>query len=213
MVPKKDKNSCGTCGNYRRLNAVTKKDRYPVPHINSCLDRLHGNSVFSKLDIVRAYHHIPMAEADAKKTPIITPFGLFEFTCMPFGLCNAAQTFQRFMDSIFRDLPFVFVYLDDILIASKNLDEHKIHVETVLKRLSLNKLHVCLDKCQFCVAEVTFLGFLINDKGIRPLPDKVDAIINFSKPLDYAALRRFLGLIGFYRRFLPKFADIAEPLY
>ena len=154
-----------------------------------------------------------MSPEDAKKTAVITPFGLFEFTRMPFGLCNAPQTFQRYMDSIFRDLPFVFVYIDDILIASKNLDEHKIHLETVIQRLCNNKLHVALEKCVFAVSKVDFLGYTISPEGIVPLANKVEAINNYELPIDYAALRRFLGMIGFYRRFMTSFSDTAEPLY
>ena len=152
LVQKKDGQSWRPCGDFRQLNAITKKDRYPLPHINSCIDRLHGTNIFSKLDVVKAYFHTPMSPEDAKKTAVITPFGLFEFTRMPFGLCNAPQTFQRFMDSIFRDLSFVFVYIDDILIASKDVDEHKIHLETVIQRLCNNKLHVALEKCVFAVS-------------------------------------------------------------
>ena len=213
LVPKKDGQSWRPCGDFRQLNAITKKDRYPLPHINSCIDRLHGTNIFSKLDVVKAYFHVPMSPEDAKKTAVITPFGLFEFTRMPFGLCNAPQTFQRYMDSIFRDLPFVFVYIDDILIASKNLDEHKIHLETVIQRLCNNKLHVALEKCVFAVSKVDFLGYTISPEGIVPLANKVEAINNYELPIDYTALRRFLGMIGFYRRFMTSFSDTAEPLY
>ena len=213
LVRKKDGQSWRPCGDFRQLNAITKKDRYPLPHINSSIDRFHGKNIYSKLDVVKAYFHIPVAPEDVKKTAVITPFGLFEFTRMPFGLCNAPQTFQRFMDSIFRDLPFVFVYIDDILIASTNLDDHKIHLETVMKRLCDNKLHVALEKCVFAVPKVDFLGYSISPDGIVPLANNVEAINNYELPIDYAALRRFLGMIGFYRRFMPSFSDTAEPLY
>ena len=213
LVQKKDGQSWRPCGDFRQLNAITKKDRYPLPHINSCIDRLHDTNIFSKLDVVKAYFHIPVSPEDAKKTAVITPFGLFEFTRMPFGLCNAPQTFQRFLDSIFRDLPFVFVYIDDILIASKDVDEHRIHLETVIQRLCNNKLHVALEKCVFAVSKVDFLGYSISPEGIVPLANKVEAINNYELPIDYASLRRFLGMICFYRRFMTSFSDTAEPLY
>ena len=134
------------------------------------MDRLYGKTVFSRLDVVKAFYKIPMAEQDAKKTAIITPFGLFEFTCMPFGLCNAAQTFQRHMDNIFRDLPYVFVYVDDILIASASLDEDKSHIKTVLEKLAKHQLTISLEKCKFAVSEIDFLGFKLSN-NIFLLPD------------------------------------------
>ena len=213
MVPKTDGKTFRPCGDYRRLNSITKKDRYPLPHINSCMDKLHGKSIFSKLDIVKAYYQIPVAKQDQKKTAIITPFGLFHFLRMPFGLCNAAQTFQRFIDSIFRDLPFVFTYIDDILVASRSEEEHKNHVKAVIERLAKHKMHIALEKCEFAVHELDFLGFKLSAEGISPRTQKVEVIKEFPLPVDYASLRRFLGMIGFYRRFVPMFADIAEPLY
>ena len=212
MVPKKN-NQWRPCGDYRRLNAVTKPDRYPVPNITSLSSKLHGSKFFSKLDIVKAYYNIPMHEDDIAKTAIITPFGLFEFLRMPFGLRNAAQTFQRYMDSIFRQCDYAFVYIDDILIFSDTYEQHLAHIASVLSLLQANNLKVSLDKCVFCVPEISFLGHTVTSQGVAPSSEKCTTISQFAKPADYASLRRFIGMINFYRRFVPRFADISKPLF
>jgi hypothetical protein len=145
VVPKAD-GSFRPCGDYRRLNTVTEDDRYPLPSIQDFTANLAGCTVFSKIDLVKGYHQVPMAESDIPKTAICTPFGLFEYIFMPFGLKNAAQTFQRLMDKLFRHLPFVFVYLDDILIASKDLSEHMRHLRLVFEILQSAGLQVYLQR-------------------------------------------------------------------
>jgi hypothetical protein len=154
------------CGDYRRLNNVTIHDRYPVPHIWDFTNSLFDCKIFSKLDLVKGYYQVPMEEKDIPKTAIVTPFGLFEFLYMPFGLKNAAQTFQRLMDKLFSALPFVFVYLDDILIASKSEAEHLIHLRAVFEVLTSNGLHINADKCVFGVPHVQFLGHAVSSSGV-----------------------------------------------
>ena len=135
MVPKSGINKWRVCGDYRSLNLITKPDRYPIPNIHSVTTKLAGKNVFSKIDLMHAYHQIPVNELDIEKTAVITPFGLFEYLMMPFGLRNSGATFQRFMDDIFRDLDFIFVYMDDILVFSNTNEQHVIHLEKIFKIL------------------------------------------------------------------------------
>jgi len=213
MVPKSGVNEWRPCGDYRKLNSMTKHDCYPIPNISSLSGILYGKKVFSRLDLVKAFYHIPVADSDIEKTAIITPFGLFEFLVMPFGLRNAAQSFQRHMHSVLRNLPFVFVYIDDILIFSETEEEHMHHLELVFQRLNDYNLHISIEKCIFCVPELDFLGFNLSSQGLLPLKKKILAIQEFEKPCDYARLRRFVGMINFYRKFIPHYANIVEPLY
>ena len=174
--------------------------------------RLSGCKVFSKLDLQKGYLQVPVAAADVPKTAVITPFGLFEFLRMPYGLKNAGMTFQRLMDHIFQGLPFAFIYLDDVLVASPDAATHRLHLTAVFQLLSDNGLVLNAGKCCFGQQSVEFLGHIVSAAGVAPLPGRVDAINNFPQPSSVRELQGFLGLFNFYRRFVPAAAKLVRPL-
>lgn len=212
FVKKKQPGEWRMVGDYRALNAKTIPDKYPLPHMNDIATRLHGSKIFSKIDLCQAYYNIPVNEEDKLKTAITTPFGLYEFNYMPFGLRNAGSSFQRFMNKILGKFTFTFTYLDDILIFSTTKEEHLQHVETVLKTLNQFKLRVSEDKCEFLKENIDFLGVTITPDGIIPCKNKLSVIKAFKKPVSPSELRRFLGMIGFYRHLIPNFANLVLPL-
>ena len=211
MVAKPD-GSWRPTGDYRRLNQVTVPDSYPLPNVNDFSANLHGKKFFSKLDLVKGYYQVPMNKSDIAKTAVITPFGLFEWLVMPFGVRNAANTFQRLMDRVLDGLPFAFVYLDDILVASATRERHVADVREVLLRLKANGLVINPNKSEFCRLTVTYLGHQVSESGIAPLSKNTDALMEFPPPTTRRELQRFLGMLNFYRRFLRNAAGVIKPL-
>jgi len=199
---------------FRALNKKTLGDAYPLPNISDILDQIGSAKYFSVFDLASGFHQIPMSEADAPKTAFSTPFGHYEYKRMPFGLKNAPATFQRLMDRVLSGLQGIelFVYLDDIVIYASSLTEHNKKFNKLAERLRSANLRLQPDKCEFLRKEVTYLGHVINETGVKPDPKKIEAVLNFPRPKNTKNIKQFLGLAGYYRRFLNNFSKTARPL-
>lgn len=199
---------------YRALNEKTIGDAYPLPNITEILDQLGSAKYFSVFDLASGFHQIPMDDAHAQKTTFSTPHGHYEFNRMPFGLKNALATFQRLMDQVLTGLQGteLFVYLDDIVLYASSLREHKIKFDKLAERLRSANLKLQPDKCEFLRKEVGYLEHIIGRDGVKPDPSKISAVKEFLRPRNAKNIKQFLGLAGYYRRFIPNFSKAARPL-
>ncbi|KAD4180419.1 hypothetical protein E3N88_29010 [Mikania micrantha] len=202
------------CIDYRELNKLTIKNRYPLPRIDDLFDQLQGSQYFSKIDLRSGYHQLRVQDEDIPKTAFRTRYGHYEFMVMPFGLTNAPAVFMDLMNQVCKPYldQFVILFIDDILIYSKSKAEHEEHLGKILELLKEHKLYAKFSKCEFWLREVQFLGHVVNSEGIHVDPAKIEAIKNWDTPRTPTEIRSFLGLAGYYRRFISNFSKIALPL-
>ncbi|MCO5557579.1 hypothetical protein L7F22_011145 [Adiantum nelumboides] len=214
LFQKKKDGSLRLCIDYRGLNQVTVKNKYPIPRIDELLDRLHGSKIFTKIDLRSGYYQIRIKESNIPKTAFNTRYGHYEFTVMSFGLTNALASFNRLMQDIFRPYldNFVLIFFDDILIYSKDKANHEGHVRRVLEILRQHQLYAKESKCTFCSPQVSYLGFIISANGISIDPEKIKDIVEWPQPSSVNEIRGFLGITGWYRIFVKDYALIAAPL-
>ncbi|WVZ64242.1 hypothetical protein U9M48_013794 [Paspalum notatum var. saurae] len=206
FVTKKD-GSLRMCVDYRSLNAVTIKNKYPLPQIDDLFDQLKGAKYFSKIDLRSGYHQLKIREGDIYKTACVTRYGQYEFTVMSFGLTNATAYFMNLMTR------YLWTgWINDILIYSKDKEEHEHHLRTVLERLRSHKLYAKFSKCEFWLEKIAFLGHIITAEGVSVDPEKVQAVMEWQQPINVSEIRSFIGLAGYYRRFIEGFAKIARPM-
>ncbi|GKC84875.1 putative nucleotidyltransferase, ribonuclease H [Tanacetum coccineum] len=202
------------CIDYRELNKLTVKNRYPLPRIDDLFDQLQGSNIYSKIDLRSGYHQLRVREEDIPKTAFRTRYGHYEFRVMPFGLTNAPAVFMDLMNRVCKPYldKFVIVFIDDILIYSRNEKEHEEHLKTILELLKKEELYAKFSKCEFWINTVKFLGHVIDSSGIHVDPTKIEAVKNWASPTTPSEIRQFLGLAGYYRRFIEGFSKIAKPM-
>nr|CAE02083.2 OSJNBa0074B10.11 [Oryza sativa Japonica Group] len=213
FVEKKDKTK-RMCVDYRAFNEVTIKNKYPLPRIDDLFDQLKGAKVFSKIDLRSGYHQLRIREEDIPKTAFTTRYGLYECTVMSFGLTNAPAFFMNLMNKVFMEFldKFVVVFIDDILIYSKSKEEHDQHLRLVLEKLKEHQLYAKISKCDFWLTEVKFLGRVITSQGVAVDPSNVESVTKWTPPKTVSQIQSFLGLAGYYRRFIENFSRIARPM-
>jgi hypothetical protein len=213
FVKKKD-GTLRLCIDFLQLNKVTVKNKYHLPRINDIFDHLKDAKIFSKIDLKSGYHQVRINDEDVSKTAFRTRYDHYEFTVVSFGLTNAPDVFMCLMNRVFRYYldKFVIVFLDDILVYSKIEEEHEQHLRMVLQVLREHKLYAKLSKCSFYQRQIHYLGHIISKKGIVVDPEKVEAIREWSTPRNVAEVRSFMGLAGYYRKFIAGFSRIAYPI-
>ena len=211
LVKKKD-GSMRLCVDHRRLNQISRSDAYPMPRVDDLIDRVGKSTYISTLDLTRGYWQVPVAKIDRPKTAFATPFGLYQFNTMPFGLQGAPATFQRLMDCVIRGLEFAAAYLDDLIVFSESWEDHLIHIRSVLEQLRKAGLTAKAKKCEFGASECVYLGHIVGSGSVKPEMDKTDAIRQFPTPQTKKDVHSFLGITGYYRRFVANYSDIAAPL-
>ena len=212
FVKKKD-GTLRMCIDYRQINKVTVKNKYPLPRIEDLFDQLKGAGVFSKIDLRSGYYQLRVKDVNVPKTAFRTRYGHYEFL-VPFGLTNAPAAFMDLMNRVFQPYldQFVVVFIDDILVYSRDDPEHEQHLKIVLQTLREKRLYAKLRKCDFWLKEISFLGHIVSAEGIRVDPVKIEAVVNWKPPRSVTEVRSFLGLAGYYRRFVKGFSVIASPL-
>jgi hypothetical protein len=213
FVPKKD----GTqrlCVDYRALNAVTIKNKYPLPRIDDLMDQLRQAKYFSKIDLRSGYHQMKIRPEDIHKTTFVTRYGQYEYTVVSFGLTNAPAYFMNMMNKVFMDEldKCVVVFIDDILVYSQSAEEHEEHLRIVLGKLRQHQLYAKFSKCEFWMEEVAFLGHVLSAKGVAVDPSKIETVSKWQSPKSVTEIRSFLSLAGYYRRFIENFSKISKPM-
>ena len=203
------------CVNFKKLNKVTKKDKFPMPNLHQTMGEMKRARKYSKIDLWSGFYQVPMRKEDIEKTAFYTPDGLYEFLVMPFGLCNAPATFQRLMNKVLKDYigKICHVYMDDIIIFSDTEEEHLKHIRIIFQTLKNHGLFLKLQKCEFLKDEMTFLGHKIGKDGIRSDPKKIEAIVKLPPPRNVREVRKILGMCGWHRKFIEGYAKIAMPLW
>ena len=214
LFMKKKDGSLRLCIDYMQLNRVTIRNQYPLPRINELFDQLQGSRVYSKIHLRSGYHQLRVQESDVPKTAFRTRYGHYEFLVMPFGLTNAPAAFMDLMNRVFQSYldRFVIIFIDDILVYSGSSEEHSEHLRIVLQTLRERQLYAKLSRCQFWLDRVAFLGHVISVEGVSVDPQKIEAVVNWKPPKNVSEVRSFLGLAGYYRKFVEGFSKIAAPL-
>ena len=213
FVNKKD-GSMRMCIDYRELNKVTINNKYPLPRINDLFDQLKRAMMFSKIDLLSGYYQLKVRESDMPKTTFLTRYGYYEFLVMSFGLTNAPATFMDLMNKVFEKYldKFVIIFIDDILVYSRTIEEHKLHLKIILEKLREKKLYAKFSKYEFWLGKVAFLGHMVSEEGISMDPSKVEIVSQWKQSRNPTEVWSFLGLVGYYRRFVDEFSNIAAPM-